>query len=126
MVGKSPIGSVYRELKRRLQARAALTDAPSAAKTVCTIPEWSRPAAATFWKHERPHLQAVFEHPVGSKHVQLPAVEADGRSSLGGKQDLALERQAADQVGVERPGEAGVGHRRLKPRRLQHLGGQQA
>ena len=59
----------------------------------------------------RPDLQAMVEQARRRQILQHVAGEAADRALLDGDQHLVLARQAPDQVGVERLGEAGIGHR---------------
>ncbi len=77
-------------------------------------------------QHHRPHLEALVEQPGGGEILQHVGREAADRALLDRDQHLVLAYQAADQVGVERLGKAGVGHRGAEPLGRQILGRHQA
>ena len=107
----------------RRAPRAATASRPSVASTVATMPAGVEAGLLVHLlrlvvvdedvgQHHRPHLQAAVEQARAGQVLQHVAAEAADRAFLDGDQHLVLARQPADQVVVERLGEAGIGDRR--------------
>ena len=73
-----------------------------------------------------PHLQAAVEQALMRQEMQHMAGEAADGALLDGDQHLVLARQPADQILVERLGEARIGDRGRKPGGVELLGREQA
>jgi hypothetical protein len=77
-------------------------------------------------QRHRAQLQAAVEQPVRGEMVHHQPAKAVHAAFLDGDQHLVLAGQALDQLGVERLGEAGIGHGGGKTIGRQFVGGLQA